>query len=287
MLALLGLIGVALTAAAFTDLTAEEVPQDAASDQDGADTPEIVPLENVFDIEPDPADDATDEKVVSFTGDADDVLSSGAADDFLYGGDGDDVLDGGDGDDELHGGRDNDIIFGQGGDDDIFGHVGDDTLLGGAGNDTLTGGDGDDHLRGDAGDDTLTGYYGNDDLDGGAGADLLNGGDGNDVVSGLGDDTKDFLNGGDGEDIILAGKHDHANGGTGADTFVIDLGADAFVDDFDPAEDVIELAYNSVPPILTTQTSDAGLTLYADGAVVATFAGVDTLDLAAVRLVAA
>ena len=49
----------------------------------------------------------------------------------------------------------------------------------------------------------------------------------------------------------------------------------------------IEIAYFDAPPELSTGASDAGLTLLADGDLVATFSNLDDLDVTIVSLVTA
>ncbi len=295
MFEILTLFGVALSAALFADFGGSS---DDADDQAAAAPDETAKITSVSDLLSeggeampgaealDLGEDETPVDQIIYAGDDDTTLMTEGGNDFLFGGDGADDLQGGAGQDDLHGGRGDDVILGEDGDDHLFGHVGDDRLYGGAGTDTLNGGDGDDALYGGEGDDIITGYHGDDTLYGGAGADMLNGGAGNDVIDGGDDDVRDFLNGGAGDDLITAGLGDHLNGGTGADTFALLGNTGAFIDDFDPAEDVIELGYDTIPPILTTAQGDDGLTLFADGEAVATLAGVTTLDLTAVKLVA-
>jgi Ca2+-binding RTX toxin-like protein len=83
-------------------------------------------------------------------------------------------------------------------------------------------------LTGTAGDEMLTGGAGNDTISGGAGNDLLFGGRGDDLLlGGPGDDTlvggagHDSLRGGDGDDTLSVDHQDAAEGGAGADRFVI------------------------------------------------------------------
>lgn len=83
----------------------------------------------------------------------------------------------------------------------LNGTAADETLTGGAGNDTISGGAGNDLLFGGRGDDLLLGGPGNDTLVGGAGHDTLRGGDGDDTLS--------------------VDDQDIAEGGAGADQFVI------------------------------------------------------------------
>lgn len=84
---------------------------------------------------------------------------------------------------------------------------------------SLTGADGDDLLTGGAGNDTLVGGTGNDLLFGGYGNDLLIGGAGDDTL--VGGNGRDTLNGGDGNDTLVVDSQDVAEGGTGADRFII------------------------------------------------------------------
>ena len=98
---------------------------------------------------------------------------------------------------------------------------------------------------------------------------------------------RDFLNGGAGHDVLKGDSGDHLHGGTGIDTFSFEGASGAIFEDFDPAEDVIEIAYFDAPPELSTGASDAGLTLLADGDLVATFSNLDDLDVTIVSLVTA
>lgn len=173
-----------------------------------------------------------------------DIMNGGVGDDSLNGGDGYDTLNGGADNDTLSGGLKQDTLYGDAGDDRLlggegadflYGGTGDDTLLGNIGHDFLRGGDDNDVLSGGDLNDTLYGDAGNDQLYGGDGRDDLFGGDDNDVLRGnAGQDT---LNGGLGDDILY--------GGEDADRFVFSDGND-IIQDFDIAEDVIELI-NSTP----------------------------------------
>lgn len=294
MFAILGLLSLALSAAMLTgtDLddvsTAEQDAADAKLAQDD-DSSEIVTLDELLG-DADSGESASvdlDVDVMLFANASDDHLSTGSGNDLVSGEDGNDVIDGGAGDDELHGGRGDDIVNGNDGNDDIFGHVGDDMLDGSAGDDALNGGDGADILYGGDGNDALLGSLGNDTLIGGNGEDVMFGGSGDDVLDGRDDDSKDFINGGAGDDILLAGIGDHLNGGDGADTFVLETDSGAFVDDFNPDEDTIEIAYDAIggEPVLQFIDNDEGVLLMADDTAVATFAGLTSLDLAGVPVV--
>jgi len=217
------------------------------------------------------------------------LLGTLRADD-LRGGDGDDLIDGGAGEDQLRGADGDDQLFGGKAMDSLFGGMGDDLLDGGDHEDDLIGGAGNDTLDGGADNDTLQGGFGDDTLQGGTGQDLMNGGAGDDTLDGAGDDEADFLNGGRGDDLLIAGKDDQVHGGEGADTFALDAqDAGAFIADYDPDQDVIEVVYDADAPVpeLTTAATQEGLALYADGEFVAGFANVTSIDLNRIALVAA
>lgn len=99
---------------------------------------------------------------VFYGGEGNDALRGGAGNDTLYGDGGDDTLRGEAGNDTVYGGAGNDTLFGEDGNDVLFGGAGDDSLNGGSGNDTLEGGDGNDLLYGQGGFDDLRGGAGND-----------------------------------------------------------------------------------------------------------------------------
>ena len=164
------------------------------------------------------------------------------------------------------------------GDDELRGFGGDDTLLAGAGDDTLYGG---------AGDDVLEGGYGDDLLIGGEGEDTLQGGWGNDTVDGRdADEAFDYVNGGEGDDILLGGRGDYLSGGGGADTFAVETDFDGTIDDMTD-EDRLEIAYEGdTAPDLTTQVTDRGVEILADGTRVALLRGLESFDLDRVVLIA-
>ncbi|MBE0414862.1 MAG: calcium-binding protein, partial [Yoonia sp.] len=119
------------------------------------------------------------------------------------------------------------------------------------------------------------------------GADVLHGGAGDDLLYDRGDDFVDYLNGGAGDDILMGGNGDILNGGSGADTFSLITNAHPVIEDFDPANDFIELTYQGPAPALSTTLTDAGLILQADGVAIATFINQTTLELGQVALIAA
>jgi len=224
--------------------------------------------------------------VTAFGTEKPDEMLGGIGADYLSGRDGADVLFGNGGNDELHGELGRDTLFGGAGDDSLFGHVGDDVLFGEDGDDTLTGGSGDDALTGGQGADTLSGNLGNDTLTGGLGADLLIGGAGDDTLDGRDDQSEDFLNAGAGDDLIRAGDQDRISTGDGADIVNVAEDATSFVDDFDPTHDAIELEYEGdTPPKMSTQPTETGVALLADGEVILDLDGVSELDLSLVQLI--
>lgn len=195
--------------------------------------------------------------------DGDDILNGGEGVDWLIAGGGNDQLDGGAGNDRLWGGSGDDTLIGGAGIDIIYGGAGTDLIdysgesagvtvsladyygFDGGGSrdslgeienvdgsdhrDTIVGNDQTNVINGNGDNDVLYGHFGDDTVNGGDGNDLiygdikdahandgndiLNGGAGNDTLIGRGGD--DILNGGDGTDVLW--------GGTGADTFVLDL----------------------------------------------------------------
>ena len=162
---------------------------------------------------------------------------------------GNDVVTTAGGNDIIFSGAGNDLVSAGGGTDWVRGMAGDDALDGGGDNDRLNGGFGNDALGGGGGDDLLRGEAGNDALDGGGGNDLLFGGLGNDMLGGgAGDDTlwgalgDDALNGGPGNDSLggILGTNSLV-GGPGQDTFhVRDLAFNP-TNDYDSAEDVLDI----------------------------------------------
>ncbi|MCP1167023.1 calcium-binding protein [Limimaricola litoreus] len=290
MLALIGLIGLALTGAALLPTVEIEESPDPAGDEASDPALEVLPLDDApgFDAadgetslpedaptgdvaasdapanalhegatgtaEPQRLSDVgTARPDVIFGTPASDDIDAGAGNDHVDLRDGDDRALGGDGADEMHGGRGADALRGEEGDDALWGHVGDDALWGDAGHDRLSGGDGADLLRGGAGADALAGDLGDDDLDGGDGRDVLHGGAGDDRLSGASDGAADWLNGGDGDDEIHAGAGDTAHGGTGGDLFALrsmEAGEAAVIVDFDAAQDQIMVLH---PPGLVPE----------------------------------
>ena len=289
MLAILGLFGIAMASIMITDTdrTAEpevepepnpEQVSETLGGEESAGT--STPLNEAFGIS-ETADDAAQGAQIVGTIHAD----------YLQGGAGDDQIDGGEGEDNLRGAGGNDTIFGGQAMDNLFGDMGDDSLDGGDHEDDLIGGGGEDTLEGGADNDQLQGGFGDDTLFGGAGADVLNGGAGNDVIVGNDDNGEaDYLNGGRGDDLIVGGENDHLHGGDGADTFALDAtDGGAYISDYDPDQDVIEIVYdaNTKQPDLTTAPTEDGLALYADGEFVGGFANVTEIDLTRITLVAA
>lgn len=205
-------------------------------------------------------------------GDGDDLLEGGDGNDDLHGGLGDDTMRGGAGTDWIYGDDDygiegDDEIDGGDGDDSLAGQGGDDTVLGGAGNDTMFGGEGDDLLNGGTGNDWISGNAGNDTLVAGPGEDDLDGGAGDDLLQGSAGETAAWLHGGEGDDTLQAGAGDFAEGGAGADLFVLDEPGTTVptIGDFDGASDRLELRYEAAPdepePMVTLDHAEDGATV--------------------------
>ncbi len=102
---------------------------------------------------------------------------------------------------------------------------------------------------------------------------------------------RDYLNGGEGDDVLQGGADDNLNGGGGADLFQVGAedGGPVVVDDFDSEEDALVVVYDGAgpQPELTQRADESGVVLLADGIAVAQVLGVEEIDLASVRLVAA
>ena len=287
----MALVGVALSSFVVFDTETASDNDEPHALRNGEPEPETIRVDEFLYTDTDMIDGGTsadaidDSPIVRFGGAEDNVITGANGNDLLDGEDGNDILIAGGGNDILQGGAGDDLLRGDDGDDRLMGHDDNDILLGGAGDDALFGGMGDDALGGEAGDDELHGYLGNDTLLGGAGHDVLFGGAGDDTLDGSDDDMTDTLIGSAGNDHLIGGIGDHLSGGSGADVFSVHQ--DSVIDDFNPDEDTVEVLYYNQPPMLTTQVSDAGLVLLADGAVVATFSDLTQLDLAAVELVQA
>jgi Ca2+-binding RTX toxin-like protein len=275
MLALLGLIGIAVAGRAFVNLSSSDDSGSAAADDafEDTDTEELADtnsdifqfLDDTVDV-PDPEIDLdpvieTVRNLISEGTDGDDILNGLAGNDYLEGGAGHDVLTGGEGADHIHGG---------------------------SGNDSATGDDGDDLLSGGDGDDKLSGGYGDDTLIGGAGHDNIQGSDGDDIIDGVsGEDVaeKDYLNGSEGDDILIGNNGDVMSGGSGADRFEITDGAVSIMDY--TGDDLLVLSYEGDAPVLTTEVTQDGMTLLANGEPVASLFGITSFDVTTVQLVAA
>jgi len=288
----MALVGVAMSSFVMFDTDTTSEADDQSNARDAEPEPEVIRVdaflnEEAGDTHSDQASatSANDTPLARFGARDDDMLTGANGNDLLDGQAGNDTIIAGGGDDILQGGAGDDTLRGDNGDDRLMGHADNDMLDGGAGDDALFGGTGDDVLNGGAGDDQLDGYLGADTLFGGAGEDVLFGGADDDVLNGRGDGKTDTLLGGSGDDVLIAGNGDHMTGGSGMDVF--NVNQNAVIHDFDPDEDSVEVVYENDMPTLTTQVSDAGLVLLADGAVVATFSKLAQLDMASVDLVRA
>ncbi|MDR9427798.1 MAG: calcium-binding protein [Salibaculum sp.] len=273
MFPLLGLMGLALAGSALVETS----PQDGGQADDSPD-PDATTPDRAGDT-----DGAVADMLVQLVegGDTNDELYGSAEADRIAGRDGDDHIDGREGDDILAGGPGADILHGYDGADSLTGDAGADTLHGCLGDDLLDGGDGDDKLVGGAGDDSLTGGAGADSLLGGFGNDTLIGGDGDDHVDGAtGEDsaTRDFVNGDAGADHVTGGAGDFLDGGSGTDTFAV-MGADVTVMDYTPGEDSLILHTSGAETTLSSEVTDDGVIVKADGEPLALLRGLETIDL--------
>ena len=122
----------------------------------------------------------------------------------------------------------------------VSGQTGDDAII--------FSGSGDDEIVTAGGDDLIDAEDGNDTIDGGDGDDLLDGRDD--------DGAMDFLNSSVGDDVLIAGMGDYLNGGTGSDLFGLSGESNAYVGDFDPDEDTIEVTYNALTTVPTLRFED-------------------------------
>ncbi len=228
-----------------------------------------------------------------------DAITGGADNDLISGGSESDLLFGNEGNDTVMGDAGNDEMYGDDGDDEMAGGDGHDLLHGGEGNDAMSGGEGNDLLYGAEGDDTIEGGEGNDYLLGGFGSDEMHGGSGNDTIDGtfaagdpefgpFDEDVADNIFGGDGDDHIFLGENDVATGGAGADifesgTYIETEEAAGTVTDFDPSEDVIQLAIDLTatpnPSVTVVDFEDGtGADVLVNGMVVLSATGAQGLD---------
>ncbi|MGB3532994.1 MAG: peptidoglycan-binding protein [Microcoleaceae cyanobacterium] len=209
--------------------------------------------------------------------------------------------------------QDSPLLFsGSSGGDSLLGSENPDTLVGFSGNDTIHALSEDDWLIGDEGDDWLSGNLGRDTLNGGTGKDILYGGKDSDLLLGneaadwlAGNRESDTLYGGEDDDLIYGGRDndllfgnpgddtlfgdkgsDTLNGGGGVDLFVLNLSVDSagavetdFITDFQPGEDLIDFADNSIASTLVSENTDDGdvvIQIEATGETVAVIEDVDT-----------
>lgn len=206
--------------------------------------------------------------------DDDHAFLAGGGNDSLHGAGGDDALAGQAGNDVIAGGLGDDIMLGGAGDDRMYGNEGNDIMVGGAGNDLMQAGAGNDLLYSLGGADTIRGFDGNDLIDGrdvdglltkSASAIMPNVIENNldaiinarfgenmtdaqvdlfqsELLS-TGPGAADRLDGGNGNDFIRGDAGDTMVGGAGNDTFSIynGPGAPVVVDDYDPANEDIQL----------------------------------------------
>ena len=115
-----------------------------------------------------------------------------------------------------------------------------DRIVGSMGADLISGGAGRDTIRGRGGDDIINGDGDNDELYGGLGIDTLYGGAGNDLLNGAAPDTG------------IPNTTDYLDGGSGNDTYLVDVQANGFayveiVDVSGDADQLKVVAFNADP----------------------------------------
>jgi hypothetical protein len=173
-----------------------------------------------------------------------------------------------------------DHIQADGTDDIIDALAGDDNVRGGAGNDSLSGNTGNDSLYGEDGNDSLSGGTGNDFLDAGAGDDTLEGVNGTLATPGLAE-TDTFFGGAGSDRFILANTtsiyYDDSNtSSSGSNDY-------AFIADFNPLEDTVQLQGAAANYLLVTSGSGTELYINKPGSepdeLIAIFQGVTGLNL--------
>jgi len=215
---------------------------------------------------------------------------------------GDEAPEDGNAEDERYDGTEDDERFdAAGGNDLVHGQGGDDTLLGGDGNDWIIGAGGQDVLLGGNGEDVIVGGSGGDMIEAGAGDDFVEAA--NIIDEGRLDasareaesfsdiafaydlpgssDAGDVIDLGAGEDTVVLGSDDSLTGGEGADQITlgdwIEPGRPAVIDDYDAAEDLLVITYDSeraepVISIISNENGDAAL-IEADGVTMAVLSG--------------
>ncbi|OYU33883.1 MAG: hypothetical protein CFE35_17885 [Novosphingobium sp. PASSN1] len=239
--------------------------------------------------------------------DGNDVIDGGADADTLRGGAGGDQIKGGGGADKIDGGADNDTILAGDGDDTITAGTGADQVQGGNGNDTITDAGSNDGLR-----DFFYGQDGDDTLRAGVGDDRLVGGNGNDTLFDRGNVAKMW--GDEGRDTFYVTGASTATGGNGSDTYRIGLSAvfggipfvrtvgakivDGVADQEVPGVVFSPLSNDRIIAIGVTASAvidlpagykftqfepvvfgNSGTLIYGDGAVAATYTGIESFDL--------
>lgn len=240
----------------------------------------------------------------------DDLVEAGTNNDTVLGGAGDDIIGGGTGFDVLYGDAGDDALLGNGGDDLLIGRSGDDLLIGGGGADSLNGGPGDDVLisgnveiegegeldvsatalaavRASSSGDLAEADFAALDASG-----ALNGVD----VSFLSENPEPTqggdLRGGGGDDLLLLAGGDTAQGGAGADIFVLNEGMvnenTVQITDYDAAEDVIALEFDgSEAPEPEIRERDGDAVIFIGEEIIARITGGAGLSVADLRLVQA
>lgn len=216
---------------------------------------------------------------------------------------GDEAPEDGNAEAERYDGTEDDERFdAAGGNDLVQGQGGDDTLSGGDGNDWLIGADGQDVLLGGNGHDVIVGGPQSDTIEAGAGDDFVEAANIIDEARldasaqeaesfseiefaydlPRASDSGDVIDLGEGDDTVVLGSDDSLAGGEGADHITlgdwIEPGRPAHIDDFDDAEDLLVITYDSemAEPEISISGSETGgaALIQADGVTMAVLHGV-------------
>ena len=245
MTGLLLLLGLSISAFTIGGLFDDETsssdsdPDPAIDPDNDQDTSDIVIDQTFQDLVTEAIGTDAAEQVIFLQGPLN--VESGGGADFVAGGDGDDTLSLGDGDDIAAGGSGDDMIS-LGAGNDLYGNEGSDFFASSIGIQEF----GDDTVLGGSGDDQIVDLFGMNALDGGAGNDFLQATDSPEEP----EPSPDRVTGGTGDDLILVDRGDVVMTGTGEDEVRIVLGDGmgdiagsdpVVIEDFDPADDLIQL----------------------------------------------
>ncbi|MCF2906275.1 hypothetical protein L0666_14860 [Octadecabacter sp. CECT 8868] len=115
---------------------------------------------------------------------------------------------------------------------------------------------------------------------------MVQGSEGDDLIDGVtGEDggaEQDYLNGSEGNDTLIGNDGDVMSGGDGTDRFEVENGLVSIMDY--TGDDVLVVKYDDAVPTLTTQLTENGLLLLADGDAIAELFGVASIDVDMVQL---